>query len=85
MDEFVDPLAQQEFEAFGVDAEQETLPRPPRDPNAAAQQLAAAGGAASPLTAAAAGATGQAGTKRSNAASTDPLARAKRPKSVKIR
>lgn len=79
MDEFVDPLAQQEFEAFGVDAEQETLPRPPRDP----QQLAAAGGgAASPLTA---GSTAQAGTKRSNAASTDPLARAKRPKSVKIR
>ncbi|GAA5960472.1 hypothetical protein JCM8115_003190 [Rhodotorula mucilaginosa] len=79
VDEFVDPLAQQEFEAFGVDAEQETLPRPPRDP----QQLAAAGGggAASPLTA---GSTAQAGTKRSNAASTDPLARAKRPKSVKI-
>ncbi|GAA5862295.1 hypothetical protein JCM3774_004854 [Rhodotorula dairenensis] len=86
----LDPLAQQEFEAFGVDAEDETLPRPPRDPNAAAAQFAAAAaaaaaagggaGAASPLTATASAA----GTKRSLAASTEPLTRAKRPKSVKI-
>ncbi|GAA5978476.1 hypothetical protein JCM10908_004370 [Rhodotorula pacifica] len=88
----LDPLAQQEFEAFGVDAEEETLPRPPRDPNAAAALAgfggSTVGGTASPAagaTSAGPTAVGPAlGAKRSLAASTEPLARAKRPKSVKI-
>ncbi|BGP46045.1 hypothetical protein JCM10450v2_001885 [Rhodotorula kratochvilovae] len=82
----VDPLAQQELEAFGADAVDDSLPAPPRDPNAL-KDAAAGGGAGGSTAAAGAGAAalaGQgAGTKRSLAAS-GPLARAKRPKNVKF-
>lgn len=94
----LDPLAQQELEAFGAEAEHDTLPRPPRDPNAFAGAAAAAAAAAAANSAAGGGAGGAAtpkstsagagpgsGNKRSLAATAEPLARAKRPKSVKIR
>ncbi|BGP13943.1 hypothetical protein JCM10213_005527 [Rhodosporidiobolus nylandii] len=77
-----DPLAQQELAAFGTGAVEEPLPAPPVDPNAAAREAAKeanaqAGGAADEA------ATAGAGGKRTLAAS-GPLARAKRPKAVKI-
>lgn len=86
LDEEDDPLVQQELEAFGSGAVEETLPAPPADPNLkilqqqqAAAELQAGGGAAG-----AAGSAG-AGGKRTLAAGGGPLARAKRPKSVKHR
>ncbi|GAA6052778.1 hypothetical protein JCM3770_003544 [Rhodotorula araucariae] len=81
----VDPLAQLELEAFGTDAVDDSLPAPPRDPNAL-KDAVAGGAATGPATAGAGAAAlaGQgAGAKRSLAAS-GPLARAKRPKNVKF-
>ncbi|GAA6016523.1 hypothetical protein JCM10207_002826 [Rhodosporidiobolus poonsookiae] len=79
-----DPLQRQELEAFGTGPAEETLPAPPANPNAVVQQqqqqqggqaAAAAEGTATP--------TSGAGAKRTLAAS-GPIARAKRPKNVKL-
>ncbi|CEQ39932.1 SPOSA6832_01477 [Sporobolomyces salmonicolor] len=67
----VDPLAQQELEAFGTNAEDDPLPPPPRDPNAVAGGTDGANGAG-------------VGAKRSLGAAGGPLARGKRPKNVKF-
>ncbi|GAA5950549.1 hypothetical protein JCM21900_001226 [Sporobolomyces salmonicolor] len=67
----VDPLAQQELEAFGTNAEDDPLPPPPRDPNAVAGGADGANGAG-------------VGAKRSLGAAGGPLARGKRPKNVKF-
>ncbi|BGO97743.1 hypothetical protein RTG_01435 [Rhodotorula toruloides ATCC 204091] len=66
----LDPLAQQELEAFGTDALDDSLPAPPKD-HSVLQPGAAVGQ------------DGGAGTKRSLGAA-EPLARAKRPKNVKF-
>ncbi|ORY56458.1 hypothetical protein BCR35DRAFT_309871 [Leucosporidium creatinivorum] len=79
-----DPLADQEFAAFGLEAEEAPLPAPPK--NAKTEALAAQAAQENGAAALAAGAVAAGGPRTTlrAAAITGPIGRAKRPKNVKF-
>jgi hypothetical protein len=80
-----DPLADQEYAAFGLEAEEAPLPAPPK--NAKTEALAAQAAQENGAAAQAAGAVAAGGPRTTlrAAAITGPIGRAKRPKNVKFR
>lgn len=82
-----DPIADQEYAAFGLEAEDNPLPAPPKNAKTEATLQLEQGGVAAVGAAAAAAQAGAGGPRTTlrAAAITGPIGRAKRPKNVKYR